>query len=48
MAQRARYFEYRAYRTLLKEYLKEGVKWTAVPRPVMSNDLYTDDLAIAP
>lgn len=40
MAQRARYFEYRAYRTLLKEYFNQGAKWTVAPKPLMSDELY--------
>lgn len=43
MAQRARYFEYRAYRKLVKEYFKHGAKWTAAPKPFMSNELYTEN-----
>src|ERR1041384_7291147 len=42
MAQRARYFEFRAYRSLLKEYFRGGARWTAVPKPLMSDDLYND------
>lgn len=41
MAWRARYFEYRAYRPLIKEYFKQGAKWTAAPKPQMSNELYS-------
>lgn len=40
MAQRARYFEYRAYRTLIKEYFRSGAKWVAAPKPMMSDQLY--------
>ena len=40
MAWRSRYFEYRAYRTLLNEYFRAGAKWTAVPKPLMGDDLY--------
>jgi len=45
MAQRARYFEYRAYRSLIKEYFERGAKWTAAPKPMMSDELYTDNIA---
>ena len=33
MAQRARFFEYRAYRGLIKEYFAQGARWTAAPNP---------------
>lgn len=42
MAQRARFFEYRAYRTLLAEYFRAGARWTAVPKPLMSDALYDE------
>jgi len=40
MAQRARFFEYRAYRTLLAEYFRAGARWTAAPKPLMGDALY--------
>ena len=40
MAWRSRYFEINAYRKLLKEYFKEGAKWTSVPKPTMKDELY--------
>lgn len=40
MAWRSRFFEYRAYRPLLKEYFKRGAKWTTAPKPFMSDELY--------
>lgn len=43
MAQRARLFESSAYRPLLKEYFKAGARWSAAPRPQMSDDLYVRD-----
>ncbi len=43
MAQRARFFEYRAYRKLIKDYFKKGAKWTAAPKPLMSDKLYNLD-----
>ena len=42
MAQRYRYFEFRAYRRLLKEYFAAGARWTAAPKPLMTDDLYSD------
>ncbi|KAK2565250.1 Glycine amidinotransferase, partial [Acropora cervicornis] len=40
MAWRSRFFEYRAYRSLINEYFKQGAKWTTAPKPTMSDDLY--------
>lgn len=40
MAWRARFFEYRAYRPLIKEYFRRGAKWTTAPKPTMSDELY--------
>ena len=40
MAWRARFFEYRAYRKLMKEYFHAGAKWTTAPKPTMANELY--------
>ncbi len=40
MAWRARFFEYRAYRSLIKEYFRAGATWTTAPKPQMSDDLY--------
>ncbi|MGH6873280.1 MAG: hypothetical protein ACREHE_17425 [Rhizomicrobium sp.] len=40
MAQRGRYFEFRAYRSLIKDYFRAGARWTAAPKPLMSDALY--------
>ena len=40
MAWRSRFFEYRSYRPLFKQYFTEGANWTAVPKPLMSDELY--------
>ena len=42
MAQRARFFEYRAYRTLVAEYFRQGARWTTAPKPLMTDALYTE------
>ncbi len=42
MAQRARSFEFRGYRRLIKDYFKAGARWTAAPRPLMADDLYIE------
>lgn len=43
MAQRARFFEYRAYRRLAQEYFRAGARWTAAPKPLMADSLYQPD-----
>jgi glycine amidinotransferase len=42
MAQRARFFEYRAYRGLIKNYFAQGARWTAAPKPLMAGALYRE------
>ena len=42
MAQRARFFEYRAYRRLVTEYFRGGARWTTAPKPLMGDDLYDE------
>lgn len=46
MAWRSRFFEYRAYRSLMKKYLQAGAKWTTAPKPQMTDDLYDHDYPI--
>lgn len=43
MADRSRYFEATAYRTLFKEYFKAGARWVAAPKPQLANALYVED-----
>lgn len=43
MADRTRYFESWAYRSLLKEYLQAGAKWVAAPKPQLLNAQYDPD-----
>jgi len=43
MAWRSRFFEYRPYRKLIKEYFHAGAKWTAAPKPSMSDELYVSE-----
>lgn len=40
MGQRGRFFEYRAYRRLLKTYFAAGARWVAAPRPQLSDQSY--------
>lgn len=48
MAWRARFFEYRAYRPLIKEYFRKGAKWTTPPKPTMADELYDQVEALPP
>jgi glycine amidinotransferase len=43
MAMRARFFEYRAYRTLMREYFEGGACWLAPPRPLLDYETYAED-----
>jgi glycine amidinotransferase len=40
MSNRQRYFEFRAYRRLIREYFEKGCKWSAAPKPLMTDALY--------
>lgn len=40
MCWRSRFFEYRAYRDLIKEYFHAGATWTTAPKPLMDDALY--------
>lgn len=42
MSQRARYFEFRAYRSLIKQYFRQGARWTTAPKPLMGDELYNE------
>jgi glycine amidinotransferase len=39
---RSRYFEAGAYRSLLKEYFVKGARWTAAPKPELTDQLITE------
>lgn len=43
MAWRSRFFEYRPFRSLIKDYFLNGGKWTAAPKPEMSDALYVPE-----
>lgn len=43
MAWRSRFFEYRPYRSLIKHYFQQGGRWTAAPKPEMSDDLFVPE-----
>jgi glycine amidinotransferase len=40
MAWRSRYYATSAFRPLLKEYFRAGARWTAAPKPELTDDLY--------
>ncbi|MER6626320.1 glycine amidinotransferase, partial [Streptomyces sp. NPDC000931] len=46
MAMRSRFFEYLPYRELVREYFDSGARWTAAPKPSMSDDMYVDDFSV--
>lgn len=43
MSQRGRFFEYRGYRTILREYFASGSHWVAAPKPLMNEESYKID-----
>jgi glycine amidinotransferase len=47
LAWRSRYFEVHAFRSLLKEYFHRGGRWTAAPRPQLSDALFRAERAAA-
>jgi glycine amidinotransferase len=40
MAWREHYFETQSYRAILKDYFRRGARWTAAPKPQLSDALY--------
>jgi len=42
MAWRNRYFETHAFRPLLKEYFRAGARWSAAPKPELSDALFNE------
>jgi glycine amidinotransferase len=45
MSRRARYFEYLAYRSLVREYWTRdaGSRWTVAPKPTMADSMYREE-----
>ena len=43
MAWRSRYFETFAFRDLLKEYFRMGARWIAAPKPMLPDELWTQN-----
>ena len=46
MADRSRYYEAWAYRSLFKEYFQAGAKWTAAPKPQLVDALYDANYSV--
>ncbi|MFJ4616739.1 amidinotransferase [Streptomyces sp. NPDC088812] len=46
MAWPCRYFETHSYRALLKDYFRRGARWTAAPRPQLTDDLFDADFRV--
>jgi glycine amidinotransferase len=43
MSWRSRYYETASMRPLLKEYSRQGARWTSAPKPLLSDELYDPD-----
>jgi len=46
MAWPCRYFETHSYRPLLKDYFRRGARWTAAPRPQLTDELYDPEFRL--
>lgn len=46
MAWPCRYFETHSYRSILKDYFRRGARWTAAPRPQLTDELFDPDYHI--
>ncbi|SDC68743.1 amidinotransferase [Streptomyces prasinopilosus] len=46
MAWPCRYFETHSYRTVLKDYFRRGARWTAAPRPQLTDELFEADFRV--
>ncbi|MGV9406471.1 amidinotransferase [Streptomyces sp. NPDC003667] len=46
MAWPCRYFETHSYRSLLKDYFRRGARWTAAPRPELTDELFEDGFRV--
>nr|WP_307818920.1 amidinotransferase [Streptomyces sabulosicollis] len=47
MAWPSRYFETHSYRAILKEYFRRGARWTAAPKPQLTDALYEADFRMS-
>ncbi|MGV9318536.1 amidinotransferase [Streptomyces sp. NPDC003660] len=46
MAWPCRYFETHSYRGLIKDYFRRGARWTAAPKPQLTDELYERDFRV--
>ncbi|MFG2026082.1 amidinotransferase [Streptomyces sp. NPDC048825] len=46
MAWPCRYFETHSYRAILKDYFRRGARWTAAPKPQLTDELFDADFRI--
>lgn len=46
MSWRPRFFEYRSYRTLIKEYFSQGAQWICGPKPLLCDDSFEKDYPV--
>ncbi|CAL9359988.1 amidinotransferase [Streptomyces griseomycini] len=46
MAWPCRYFETHSYRAILKDYFRRGARWTAAPKPQLTDDLFEADFSV--
>jgi glycine amidinotransferase len=46
MAWPCRYFETHSYRPILKDYFRRGARWTAAPKPQLTDELFDPDFTV--
>jgi glycine amidinotransferase len=46
MAWPCRYFETHSYRSILKDYFRQGARWTSAPKPQLSDELFDPQFRI--
>ncbi|MER5215674.1 amidinotransferase [Streptomyces sp. NPDC002838] len=46
MAWPCRYFETHSYRSILKDYFRRGARWTAAPKPQLTDELFEADFRV--
>ncbi|MEF3113487.1 amidinotransferase [Streptomyces chrestomyceticus] len=46
MAWPCRYFEAHSYRTVVKDYFRRGARWTAAPRPQLTDELFDAEFRV--
>jgi glycine amidinotransferase len=46
MAWPCRYFETHSYRAILKDYFRRGARWTAAPKPQLTEELFEADFRV--